>query len=122
MLKDPKTKNLIFAGTSLILVFLALNHIGEILSFFKSVIKLISPFLVGGVLAFIINIPMKKIESKLFKKTKNKKIKKIRRLLAYLITVLIILVALSLVVFVVVPQLKDAFKSLSRQIPEATKI
>ena len=132
MLKDRKTKEFVFAGIILILVFTGINHITKIFSFFKMIIGFISPFLVGGAIAFIVNIPMKKIEDKLFgdkiarleksEKTKEKKLrklKKISRIVSYLITVFIILVVLLLVIFVVVPQLKEAFKSLSTQIPEA---
>ena len=135
MLKDKKTKEFVFAGIILILVFTGINHITKIFSFFKMIIGFISPFLVGGAIAFIVNIPMKKIEDKLFgdkiarlekseksEKTREKKLrklKKISRIVSYLITVFIILVVLLLVIFVVVPQLKEAFKSLSTQIPEA---
>ncbi len=140
MLSDKKTKDFIIAGIILILVFTGINHIREIFLFSKRLLGFISPFLVGGALAFIVNIPMKKIEDKLFKKKqaqfeeriektkeeekrkeliKLKKLKRIRRLLSYLITVFIILIVLALVIFVVVPQLKEAFKSLSKQIPEA---
>ncbi len=130
MFLNKKTKEFILAGIILILVFTGINHITKIFSFLKMIIGFISPFLVGGAIAFIVNIPMKRIEDKLFgdkianvqktgKAEKVKRLKKISRIVSYLITVFIILVVLSLVIFVVVPQLKEAFKSLSTQIPEA---
>ncbi len=118
MIKNNNIKEIVIAGILLIIAFLGLRHITELFSFIGKILGFLSPFLIGGVLAFVVNIPMSKIENSLFKN--NKKIsKKLKRIISYLITVLIILLVLFLVVFVVVPQLKEAIKSLSRQIPEA---
>ena len=57
-----------------IIFYWALQNIGVIGIAFGTVCKILSPFIVGAALAFIINIPMSIFENKLFSfKSKKKK-------------------------------------------------
>jgi predicted PurR-regulated permease PerM len=73
----------------------------------------ISPFLLGGVMAFILNVPMRRIEQLLPVKKDNK----IRRPLSLCLTLVFVIGLLLLVIFVVLPQLIDTVISLQNSIP-----
>ena len=73
----------------------------------------------GGAIAFIINIPMSKIENHLF--TKQKKLDKIRRPISLLVTLAIIILVLVLAVMIIVPEIGQTFSSLVKQIPLAVQ-
>ena len=67
-----------------------------------------SPFLVGGIMAFVLNIPMAAIEQKLFKKPG-----KAARPLSLVLSILLVFAVLTVVVVVVIPQLGKTFDSIS---------
>ena len=121
MFKDKKIMDFIKAGTLLILNYWLFGHLGEIFKLLSAFTGLISPFLVGGVIAFILNVPMTSIEKHLFKNKKSKNFNKLRRILSFVITIVILISIITLAVFVVAPQLKQAVKTLSNQIPKATE-
>lgn len=72
-----------------------------------------SPFLVGGVMAFILNVPMRAIESKL----KFIKGEKTLRITAILTTLLAIALVIAGVVMLLVPQINDTLELLLTQLP-----
>ena len=70
---------------------------------------ILSPFILGGVLAFILNVPMRSIETKLLKKMLNEKVK---RLLAVVLTFIAMLLVLAFVFWLLIPQVMNTVKSL----------
>lgn len=81
----------------------------------KYIIKLIMPLIVGLGLAFVINVPMKAIETKWFKSNKRKN-KKIVRALSLTISLVLIFGILGLVLFLVIPEIIDAISSIIKTI------
>lgn len=77
------------------------------------VIGFISPFLVGGVMAFILNVPMRRIE----KMMPVKEGSRVRRPLSLCLTLVFVIGILLLVIFVVMPQLFETLLSLQNSIP-----
>jgi predicted PurR-regulated permease PerM len=73
----------------------------------------ISPFLLGGVMAFILNVPMRRIEQLLPVKEESR----IRRPLSLCLTLVFVIGVLLLVIFVVMPQLFETVLSLQNSIP-----
>ena len=65
---------------------------------------IIFPFVLGGIIAFILNIPMRAIEKLLFK-SKNGKQKKYARPLSMIITFLLVIGVIAGVILIVVPQI-----------------
>lgn len=74
------------------------------------------PFALGGAIAFILNIPMAAIETKMFRSGKNKTYNKIKektaRPVSMVLSVLLVFVILAIVIGVVVPQLGNTFDSI----------
>lgn len=74
---------------------------------------LLAPFALGGVIAFIMNVPMRAIERRLF--PRNSKLQKLRRPLAWLLTLLAITLAVLLMVGIVIPQIAETLRLISEQ-------
>lgn len=84
-----------------------------ILSLVMWMAGIISPFLLGGVMAFILNVPMRRLEKLLPMKKNNR----MRRPSSILLTLILVIGVLLLVTLVVMPQLLDTILSLQYSIP-----
>lgn len=116
MSKQTK-KNLLQIVVVGILLYCGIEHFGVVIEAFRFVLGIVMPFVVGGVIAFILNVPMKKIEKHLF--AKNRKMQKFRRPLAYVLTVICVVGVLVLAMMVVIPELGNTASMLVKQIPVA---
>ena len=77
----------------------------------------IFPFVLGGVIAFIVNIPMRFFEEKLFDKAKTKKKKwaeKLARPLSLILALLMIIGIIATVVLIVIPELGNTLLNLGK--------
>lgn len=107
-----------------LILFIALVCLGVI--YFKDVlvgaaflVTITKPFIIGGAIAFVINVPMCAIEKRM--KTKNRKkalmLEKIKRPLSLVLSLAAILLVLTFVIITVVPQLIETVRELGKQIP-----
>ncbi len=77
-------------------------------SLLRYTLNIILPFLIGGGIAFVLNVPMHFIEEKIFGQVrlKNNKIaKKLARPVSFLMTLLFVFGIIFLVMFIVIPEL-----------------
>lgn len=106
---DKKTFRNIFLGVAgCILLYWILHEterVKTVLAFIKGIL---SPFVLGASLAFILNVPMRSIEGVL----KGVKKPSMRRTLSVVLTFLAILLVITLVCLLLIPQLVDTFRSL----------
>lgn len=101
------------------IIFAAFRNFSSVLGFLGSMAAIFMPFVVGAAIAFVVNVPMRAIEGKLFR---NKpKFAKIRRPLALVLTLLIIAAVVAAVFIIVVPQLGETIANLGKQIPDYMK-
>ena len=101
-----------------IVVYWCLNNLGTLGNFLNTIIKILSPFLIGGIIAFILNIPMRFFERKL---TKKKKRKKITRVISLILSIIIIVLIVALIVKLILPKLIDIAQLLIEQLPFYTE-
>lgn len=81
----------------------------------------ILPFALGGAIAFVLNVPMCFVEEKLFRKTKlaqKKWATKLARPISFILSLLFVLGILTLVIFVVVPQLGNTIMNLGKTLQD----
>jgi len=104
----------LFAG---IAFFCALQNLRIVFSALKAFIGILAPFLLGGAIAFILNVPMRAIERHL--SPNNKKADKIRRPLALILTLVAFGGIIGLAFNVIGPGIKDAVLSIAEQLPVA---
>lgn len=102
-----------------ILLYSALQNWSGVKAGASTVMSYLMPFISGGAIAFIINVPMRALERVLFPKAH--KLDKLRRPLALVLTLLLIVGALVLVGFTVIPQVADTISALAVNIPEYMK-
>lgn len=101
-------KNLFFVVAAGIILYWLLHDTERVSTVFGVVKGIFSPFVLGAGLAFVLNVPMRAFEG-LLKKVKNEKF---RRLIAVVLTFLALLLVLTLVFWLLIPQLVDTINSL----------
>lgn len=90
----------------------------KILSFAWGVI---CPFILGGAIAFVLNVPMNFIQRHLFpeERVKNSKfMKKLARPVSMLIVLFLVIAAIVLIMFGLIPQLGNTFANLGQSIQD----
>lgn len=80
-------------------------------------IQIVKPFIYGGVIAFILNIPLKVFENKLLKHWNGKTAKRVKRPVCMLFSIITVLLIVSLVIIAVIPQLAKTATELGNNIP-----
>ena len=107
---NKKTLTRIFWGICGCIVLYWLLHDAERVNALKNTLSSVfSPFILGGVLAFILNVPMRFLENTPFKKVKNPVL---CRSLAVVVTFIALLLVVAVVIWLLVPQLIETLNSL----------
>ena len=107
---NKKTLSRIFWGVcGCIVLYWFLHDTDRVKSITGTLSNVFSPFILGGVLAFILNVPMRFLENTPFKKVKNPVL---RRSLAVVMTFIFLLLVVALVIWLLVPQLIDTINAL----------
>lgn len=96
---------------TVIAVVVGVNY-RRVLAFGMTLFGFAWPFLLGGVVAFVLNVPMRKIERLI--PLKNRRL---RRAVSLLLTLLFVAGVLLLAIFVVIPQLFQTLMGLQNSIP-----
>lgn len=102
-----------------IVLYWCINNMATLGSVLSKIIEIIFPFILGGALAFVLNIPMTFFENKLSKTKKKgkKKNPKFIRTISLVLAVLVIGFILFLIINLVLPELIDIIGLLIKNIP-----
>lgn len=106
----------IFLSAFTVVLLLCVNHVAAIAQWLTSALTLLSPFVVGACMAFIISVPMRLFDKILSKRKKagDPLVKeKQRKPLSMVLAILLILLLLVLFGIIVLPQLVDTLASLA---------
>ena len=97
-----------------VLLVVALWKFEVVIDVLKTIGGILFPFVLGGAIAFVINVPMSFLEKKIFGKAKeeNKAGKKLARPVSLLLTIILAVGVVVLVMFGVIPQLTRTIASL----------
>ena len=89
------------------LLVVALWKFDVVLGVLKTIWDIIFPFVLGGAIAFLTNVPMSFLEKKIFEnaKKKNKIVRKLKRPISLILTIVLVVGVIVLVMFGVIPQL-----------------
>lgn len=108
-----------------VLLFAMVTNFLTVVGIIVSIGKLILPIVIGLLMAFVLNVPMKgyeKLIERIFKKAKKKPSRKLTCFVSLLLTILSIVVVLALVATIAVPEIVDSGKSiyelLKQKIPD----
>ena len=101
-------RKVFFGVAGCILLYWLLHDMDRVKSIYNIIISILSPFIVGSVLAFILNVPMRGFE-KMLKKVKNRGL---RRSLAAGLACTSVLLILAGVFLLLIPQLIETVETL----------
>lgn len=103
-----------------IVIMIALWKYPVVLSGLKFILNIIFPFLMGGAIAFILNVPMHFLEEKIFgsERAQKKVLQRIARPVSLALTILLVVGIIVMVMFVVIPELGATILTLGKSIQE----
>lgn len=97
--------------------YCALQNLDVVWGAVRGLLGILAPFLLGGALAFVLNVPMRAIERHLLKNSRRGA--KLRRPLALVLTLVAVLGVLALAGLVIGPGIAEAVMSIIQEIPAA---
>lgn len=100
-----------------IILFWALTNLPIIFGFLSHLLHLLYPFILGAVIAFILNIPMTKIENFIKKHQKSNKSKLPVRTISITLSLVIFVGVIILISFLLIPELIENIQLLIKNIP-----
>lgn len=98
-------------------VILGVINIRELFGVLKFVLGISQPFIWGGAIAFVMNIPLNGIEKRLLKNWKGKYAGKFKRPVSILLSLFLVVFIIVFVIMTVVPQLGKTIMDLGNKLP-----
>ena len=114
---SKETKNLLIVVCAGAGFYAAVQHLNVVWGALMAALGVFAPFLLGGSIAFVLNVPMRAIERHVF--PKERQMDRLRRPLALIFTLVAVLGVLSVAMWVIIPGVKEAILSAAHQVPEA---
>ena len=115
--KTDVYKRIFLLGLALLFVAYLFRNSGVIFSGLGVFIGICAPFILGGVIAFIMKIPLNFLERKVFDKIKNEKFQKHKRSISIAVSFIVIILVIFLISAIIVPQLINSFNELRKSLP-----
>lgn len=112
-LNKKNMKNLMILIVFAVLVLVGVQRIENLAAGFVFLMRIVFPFILGGAMAFILNIPMHFLEGRVFAKAKKKKLV---RPVSLVLSILFVVAILQIVLVVVIPEIAATFASISKNI------
>ena len=116
-MERQKIKGLLLVVCGGVAFYCALQNLGTVFGALGWLLGVLSPFLLGGAIAFVLNVPMRAIERHLA--LTGRRTAKLRRPLALVLTLAAVIGVLALASGVIGPGVTEAVMSIARQIPGA---
>ncbi|MBE7020829.1 MAG: AI-2E family transporter [Ruminococcaceae bacterium] len=119
-MKIENVKKPLWIITYAILLYFIVNNLATFLDYINSGIKLFTPLIIGGVLAFILNLILRFTEKKLFNKIfakKLDKVKKVRRPVCVVIAYLVFAGIIYIIAKFISPKIQESISTFSANVP-----
>ena len=107
-----------------VLLYLGIQNLAVVLKYVKLLWGLLLPFVLGGAMAFVLNVPMSFIERHLFGKAREKNNKagrtaaKLARPVSLVLSVVFVILLILIVVLVVAPEIGTTLVSVGKKVEE----
>lgn len=115
--KNEVYKKVFLLGLALLFVAYLFLNSKSIFKGFGVLVGILGPFILGGVIAFIMKIPLNFLERKVFDKIKNEKFQKHKRTISIAISFIFIILVFFLITAIILPQLINSFDGLRKSLP-----
>lgn len=100
-----------------ILFYLIIRNISSVADAMGTFQDIMFPFILGGGIAFVINVPMVRIESLVFSKTL--KLQKSRRSISIVLTLALVIGIVIIAMYIIIPQIAQTISVVGKEIPDA---
>lgn len=112
-------RNFVLAMAGLILFAWCLSNGAAVASLLKTVVGMLTPFIAGLVIAFVLNVPMRALEQHPLRRLREKSPRAAAgaRALSFVLTLVLVLGVAALVAGIVLPELSSTAMTLSAQMP-----
>jgi len=119
-LKSKQMKNAFALISFAIILMFLLENIIVVKSVLLRLLSIISPFLIGGSIAFILNNPMMFIERTFFNSRSplHKTDDKLKRIISYLLTLILFVGTIIIIFLIIIPELITTIEDLSNKLPD----
>lgn len=118
-MKFKTRKDILFIISYVAIIIFALVNFDKIITAFNYVLNILSPFIVGALLAFVLNVLIKFIETKIFGKIKEGKVwKKIKRPISITVSLILVGLIIYFVMNLLIPQLRNSVSLFTDTLPE----
>ena len=105
----------------IILFYLSFKHMDIVFSFIGWLIGVFTPFIIAGVVIFILNVPLKAIERHLFR-PKNGNVSKIkeklRRPIAIVLSISLFIAIIAVFLIIIIPEIAKSLQAIAEKIPD----
>ena len=118
-MKKLETKNIITLGITVFVLYLCIHYWSTVSGLLGTVFEALMPLLIGGIIAYLLNILMSFYERHFFPNTKKTIIKKCRRAICLLLSIVSLLGVSGVIIGLIVPQLVSCVKLLVTELPAA---
>ena len=105
----------------LMLLAFALYRFDAIITLFKTLLSILTPFIMGLFMALLINLPLRLLERVIILPVTRPALQKMRRAITLSLSVLIVGVVIALLLIVIIPEVSGAVERLIRVIPGLLK-
>lgn len=119
-LHSKNIRKILFIILFSIIAYTLVQNLGIAAQAFSWVSAVLSPFIIGLCLAFILNVPLKFLEERVFARIDGKELrwwKRWKRGICLTLTYLMVLLIILVLCFLVVPELKKSFSLLAENLP-----
>lgn len=101
-----------------IIAYWILNHYLIVLSLLSKLLSVLMPFIIGCMIAFVLNVLMIRIEKQLSKVIVNPKLKILKRVLSILGSIALVVGVVAIIIILIIPELVSAIKVIALSLPE----
>ena len=112
-------KSCLRIALSIFLLYLAIHYWPAVSGFLGTLLSAASPLLIGCALAYVLNLIMSAYEKRFFPRSTNPRVTKLRRPVCMLLAVFSLLAIVTVIVWLILPELVDCIELLISQLPGA---
>lgn len=114
--KDTMRILMILCGA--VLFAYILFNFDKVSSLFRWIINILMPFVIGFVIAFAVNVPMKGFEKVLFK-NENSRLYRFKRPVCLILSFLCIIAVLTFAITMIIPEMSKTIAAFAEKLPQA---
>jgi len=112
-------KTCLLAAACIFGLYLCIHYWPSVSALFSTLLGAASPLVIGAVIAYILNIPMRRYEKLFFPNTQNRLLNRLRRPLCLTASFLTTLAVIAIVFSLIIPQLYECIMLIISELPGA---